>query len=145
METEHPQEELLKAEKAALRLIARAEQSSLGLTAKLESRGYDSAVAKTVVSGLLERNLLNDGRYAECWIRSRLGRAPSPQWLLASLGRKGIDRDSSEKALKRVLDPETEYALLLRYLEKICLPGSKRAILKHKGFSFEVLDRFFKN
>jgi regulatory protein len=122
----------------------------LGLTAKLERRGYDAAVAKAVVFRLLDRDLLDDERYAEFWIRSRLAlrKAPSPQWLLVALGKRGIDRYSSGKALKRVLDPETEYALLLKYLEKAGLPERERAFslrtyLKYEGFSSAILDRYF--
>ena len=109
-----------RAEKIALKLVARAEQNSLGLTAKLERRGFDTAVVKAVVSGFQSRNLLDDGRYALLWIRSRLGtgKALSPRWLLVSLGKKGIVRETSLKALRGVLDPEAEYALLLQYLEK---------------------------
>ena len=148
--------ECYQAEQIALRLVARAEQNSLGLTAKLERRGYGAAVAKAVVSCFLDRNLLNDGRYAELWIRFRLTSGKvSPRWLLVSLGKKGIDRGSSLKALREVLDPETEYALLLRYLEKTGLGRSgvskgKREIslkahLKNEGFSSDILDRFFIN
>ena len=144
-----------RAEKSALRLVARAEQCSLGLLSKLERRGYGEAVAKAVVSRFTEKNLLDDSRYAELWIRSRLGskKALSPRWLLAALGKKGIDRDSSQKALEKVLDYETEHAFLLNYLEKAkllrsALPGKKRggslrAQLKYAGFSTVTLDRYF--
>jgi len=138
------------AEKIALRLIARAEQSILGLTAKLERRGHDSSVVKAVVSSLLERNLLNDERFAKLWVNSRLsfGKAQSPLWLRVSLGKKGIDRNLSLKAVESLLDPETEYGLLLKYLEKAGVSDGKnenflRTRLKNEGFSYEVLDRYF--
>ena len=148
-----PEEEALhaaaacwEAERAALRLIARAEQSILALIAKLERRGYTAEAVKTVISRLSERNLLNDERYAEYWIRSRLLRkAQSPRWLLISLGKKGIDRDSSHKALAKVLDPDSEFALLLKFIETRGNQGGEahRFQLKHEGFSVEVLDRYF--
>ena len=138
------------AEKVALRLIARAEQSSLGLTAKLERRGHGSPVVKAVVSRLVERNLLNDERFAKLWVHSRLsyGKAQSPLWLRVSLGKKGIDRTLSVKAVETLLDPETEYALLLKYLEKAGISDGKnenylKTQLKNEGFSFEVLERYF--
>jgi regulatory protein len=138
------------AEKAALRLIARAEQSTLGVTAKLERRGYDSAVVKAVVSRLLEQNLLNDERFAKLWVHSRLsyGKARSPLWLRVSLGKKGIDRNLSVKAVESLIDPDTEYALLLKYLEKAGISDGNnenliKKQLKNEGFSYEVLDRYF--
>ena len=138
------------AEKIALRLIARAEQTTLGVTAKLERRGYDYPVVKAVVSRLLDRDLLNDERFAKLWVHSRLsyGKAQSPLWLRVSLGKKGIERNLSLKAVESLLDPETEYALLLKYLEKAGISDEKnesylRTQLKSEGFSYEVLDRYF--
>ena len=139
-----------KAEKIAERLIARAEQNSFALALKLQRRGFDAAVVKAVVSCLSEQRLLDDGRYAELWIRSRLAlkKAPSPQWLLAALGKRGVDRNLSAKAISAVLDPQTEYELLLRYVEQARFPLDKRvfslrAQLKHEGFSSGALDRYF--
>ena len=139
-----------QAEKNALRLIARAEQSVLGLTAKLERRGYDHPVVKMVISHLLDRDLLNDERFARLWVHSRLsyGKVQSPLWLRVSLGKKGIDRNLSGKAVESLLDSETEYALLLKYIEKTGLLDDKnesflKTRLKSEGFSYEVLDRYF--
>jgi regulatory protein len=139
------------AEKIALRLIARAEQNSMRLKAKLENRGFDAAVVKTVILQLLERNFLNDQRYSELWVRSRLsshGKNLSPLRLLVSLGKKGIDKDSSRKALEKTLDPETEFDLLLRFLEKLDISDNEkkdfsRAQLKSEGFSSAILDKYF--
>ena len=149
-ETDRFSDAFTVAEKAALRLIANAEQNSRTLTVKLLKKGFDADVIKEVVSRFLDRNLLNDTRYAELWIRSRLSgkKNLSPLWLLASLGKKGIDKKSSQKALENVLDWETEYTLLLNYVEKMDIAKSKvtwvmKKQLKKEGFSPEVLDRFY--
>jgi len=140
-----------EAEKVALRLIARAEQNSLALTVKLRKRGFDAITTREVVSRLLDRNLLDDTRYAEIWIRSRLSTSRknlTPLLLLNSLQKKGIDKGLSQKALKNVLDEETEYSLLLSYVEKSNIMKNKtkwaiKAQFKKEGFSYEVLDRFY--
>ena len=141
-----------RAEKASLRLIARAEQNSSGISVKLKRRGHDPAVIKTVVTGLLDQNLLNDEKYAELWIRSRLSpskkNAPSPRCLNISLEKRGIDRNSSRNALEKVLDSETEYALLLKFVEKNGFSEKKparflRTQLKFEGFSPLVLEKYF--
>ena len=49
-----------RAEKAALRLIARAEQCSGGLARKLEKRGCTAASVSAVILQLCELDLLND-------------------------------------------------------------------------------------
>ena len=138
----------LKAEKIAEKLIARAEQNSFGLTVKLEKKGFEAAVVKEVISGLLNRGLLDDERYAALWLRSRLGkRVQTPKTLLFSLRKRGIDRHSSQKALDLVLDPDTEYALLLNYIETLeeSKISSLRTQLKHEGFSVDSLTRYFDN
>lgn len=136
-----------KAEDAALKLIARAEQNSFGLTAKLEKKGYTRDVIEEVVSGLKNRGLLDDERYAVLWLRSRLRKkAQSPKMLTISLRKKGIDRRSSQKALVKVLDPDAEYALLTRYMEKQAGDETlSREKLKYEGFSMEVLEKYYEN
>ena len=135
----------LKAEKAALNLIARAEQTKFGLTAKLKRKGFETMVVKTVVSDLLERSLLDDSRYSELWLRSRLAqnRIKSPLEVMISLGRKGVERASSLEAIKKVLDEETEYNLLLKYIEKF--PDTSRNQLKAEGFSTEAINNYFES
>ena len=142
-----------RAEKIALKLVARAEQNCLGLQVKLERRGFDAAVAQEVVSGFQTRKFVDDGRYAELWLRSRLSSGKSPRWLFISLGKKGIKRETSLKTLEKLLDPETEFALLLMYIKKAGTKNTKisksdsknyfKSQLRHEGFSIEVLDRYF--
>ena len=141
------------AESAALRLIARAEQNSLNLTRKLISRGHNSRVAKAVITSLLERGFLDNKRYAELWIRSRISvhksrgsKAVSPRQLLISLESRGISLKTAKAALWEVLDSETEYALLLQFIEKNNQEKkgfSLKALLKYEGFSPETLEKFF--
>jgi len=140
----------IKAEKIALRLIARAEQSVAGLTAKLEKRGIDPSVASQVISGLLDKKLLDDQRFAECWIRAHLRgkKMPSPLWFLISLEKRGIKRGISLGAIDKILDEETEFSLLLKYIEKIDIrfkenSGFLKPKLRHERFSSQIIDRFF--
>jgi regulatory protein len=140
-----------RAERAGLRLIARAEQTETGLFIKLQHRGYNSACVSAVISRFVSLDLINDGRYAEMWLRSRLirqgGKVPSPRKLLASLRNRGIDSASAGKAVKNTLDTETELALLQRYLDTHTpkeIPGfSLKKFLKFEGFSPDVLSLYF--
>jgi len=149
---------LLLAEKAALRLIARAEQHSHGLALKLEKRGHEAAHINTVISRLSELNLINDRRYAQLWLESRLRLARSPRRLHSSLNRKGIDRDDAEAALNAALDEETEWAMLNRFVKKASRNASQNAsrtksknkysikfLLKSEGFSQGIIERFLES
>jgi regulatory protein len=142
----------LRAEKTALRLIARAEQCRRGLARKLERRGHDPACACAVLSRLVELELVDDSRFARLWLESALRLARSPRRLLASLCGRGIGQDDARAALKAVLDAETERALLARFAEKLKKPRkgagedglrSLKYLLKSEGFSAPAIGRYF--
>jgi regulatory protein len=141
-----------RAERAALRLIARAEQSCAGLKHKLEQRGHAVDHANAAVSYLMELEVLDDRRFAGRWIRSRLYRgADSPLSLINGLCRRGIDRNIAREARKTALDFDLETALLERFIAKKypALNGGGhdarflRALLKREGFSPLVLERYW--
>jgi regulatory protein len=141
----------MRAEKAALRLIARAEQSSFGLAYKLQRRGHENACASAVISRLASLELVDDIRYARLWLESRLGYARSPRRLLASLCARGIGRETAEAALKTALDEEAEFSLLKCFTEKK-LRNSKnheqdrrsiKYLLRAEGFSSQAIERYF--
>ena len=138
----------IKAEKIALRLIARAEQNVAGLTAKLEKRGIDPSITRQVISSLQSRELLDDIRYAERWIYAHLktNKPISPLWFLVSLEKRGISREICLAAINKVLNEDAEYFLLLKFIEKMNISIKKnvpfRTILKREGFSPEVINKF---
>jgi len=141
----------LRAEKAALRLIARAEQCTAGLSRKLEKRGHERASVNAVISRLTSLRLLDDSRYAELWLESRLRLARSPRRLLISLCARGIDRGDAEAALKKVLNEEAEISMITRYAKKYAkkaggkgedVTRSVKHFLKGEGFSQAAILRF---
>ena len=139
--------ECLRAEKAALRLITRAEQCTFGLSRKLEKRGAAAACISAVISRLLDLGLLDDARFAKAWLTSRLRLARSPRRLFVSLCGRGISRDDAETALKSVLDEETEFVMLKRFVKKYARKAgtdvrSQKYFLKNEGFSHEVIHKF---
>jgi regulatory protein len=144
-----------RAERAALRLTARAEQHSFGIARKLESRGHTGPCVRAVVAYLSSQGIIDDERYASRWLQSRLSRSAgtSPRTLTESLRRRGIARDVVQAAFAAVLDLETESALLRSYLEKNRRRPSPRyraaeaggwlgRSLRHEGFSPAVINLF---
>jgi regulatory protein len=137
----------LRAEKTALRLIARAEQCTGGLIRKLEKRKFTQECISEVISKLTELNLLDDNRFARLWLESRLRLPRSPRRLLSSLCARGIDHEDAQTALKNVLDDETEFALIAKFAKKYSRktngdPRSLKFLLKSEGFSTEAIKRF---
>jgi len=140
-----------RAEKAALRLIARAEQCSSGLRRKLEKRGFERACINAVIEQLFDSGLLDDQRFAHFWLESRIRLPRSPRRLLIALCTRGIERDDVETALKHVLDDETEYSLLLRFVKKYLRRKNSqnddsklkiKFLLKNEGFSNTVIKMY---
>jgi regulatory protein len=135
-----------RTEKAALRLIARAEQCTAGLTRKLETRGFDPVIVGEVIIRLCEQGLINDKRFAQLWLESRLRLTRTPRRLLISLRGRGIDRRDAEEAIKTVFDEEAELALLTRFAEKHSKKAGKlplKFILRNEGFSPQIIKRYF--
>jgi len=137
-------------------LIARAEQCCHGLALKLEKRGHDAAVISALISQLSEQNLINDNRFAQLWLESRLRLTRSPRQMQSSLCARGIEHDDAKAALKAVLDEETELALLKRFAQKSRrkkggrnennsenITRSLKYLLKNEGFSPQVIQWFF--
>jgi regulatory protein len=141
----------LRGEKAALRLISRAEQTGAGLTRKLEKSGHSPACVKAVLARLRELDVVDDSRYARLWLQSRLVRkTESPRRLLAALCGRGIPRREAEGALRAVLDSAAEGALLAGFFKKNRLPGdygpsTVRNILKREGFSPALIRDYGEN
>jgi regulatory protein len=155
--------ECRKAEKAALALIARAEQCRWALARKLEKKHYPPAVVQAVLSRLTNLELVNDRRFAELWLKSRIRMGDKgPRTLLLLLRARGIDRKTAEAALSASLTPEAEDALLRRCLarntqgrnrnprnnagEPANSADHKRTIrlfLKSQGFSAAAIDQYF--
>ncbi|MDR2484198.1 MAG: recombination regulator RecX [Treponema sp.] len=134
-----------QAEQTALRLITRAEQTSFGLSAKLERRGHSPSSVRAVISHLTERKMINDRRYAELWLQSRLSRkAESPRRLITALCSRGIDRTVAAETLTSVLHFEGESGLLKKYMEKnhLSIENTLKSKLKYEGFSAAVIESF---
>ena len=143
-----------RAERNALRLIARAEQSAAGLARKLERGGHERSCVKAVLARLSGLDAVNDRRFAELWLLSRLGRrTDSPRGLLAALRGRGISGSDAEKSLKKILDGDTEQELLVRYAKNNgFIPAESGPAppdldfiwsrLKFEGFSPAAIQRF---
>jgi regulatory protein len=140
-----------RTERIGMRLIARAEQTEARLSYKLNCRGCSVASIQTVMGRFVELDLVNDERYAERWLRSHLakmtGKVSCPRKLSAALRNRGIERNIIKEAFDKTLDEETEYNLLLRFLNKCSKLGLERSYLrgylKYEGFSSPVINRYF--
>jgi regulatory protein len=75
----------------ALDLLARREHSAVELRRKLRRRGADETAAEAVVDRLIQDGWVDDRRYAESFIRSRLAKGFGPLRIDGELRARGVD------------------------------------------------------
>jgi SOS response regulatory protein OraA/RecX len=137
-----------EAEKRALFLLARAEQSRFMLAAKLERRGFSKA-ATLALERLASAGLLDDRRFARAYASSRLSRrAEGPSSLAAALRARGIDSETVASALAELLGPEGRAAALRKTAAKEMKRsagdrGEARRRLRALGFSATEIGDYF--
>ena len=142
-----------RAEQAALRLAARAEQATRVLIRKLRLKGFPPASAEAAVSYLAAQGIVNDARYARLYLEYQVAHGShSPRSLRQTLYQRGIPRDSVAEALDSALRTEegttAELALLEKFLKKYGMKGAKSQSdvvrrLRAEGFSREAIDEYF--
>ncbi len=88
----------------ALRLLGQREHTERELTAKLTAKGVDAAPAGLVVDDLRGRGLQCDARFAEVFVRSRVGRGQGPMRIRQELATRGVDDADIEACLDRPAD-----------------------------------------
>ncbi|QQO09694.1 regulatory protein RecX [Breznakiella homolactica] len=137
-----------RAEKAALSLVSRAEQCCFGITRKLEQRGHSRECTAAVIGHLSGLGIIDDRRFAERLIRSRISGGDSPLKMANALCRRGIPQRQAWEAVRSSMDSDTEMELLTLFLKKKKLDiqdeaQSVKYRLKAEKFSKSVIDCYF--
>ncbi len=139
-----------RARERALSLLARREHSRAELSRKLLQRGFDADSAARAVASLVEAGYADDARFADAWIRSKLQRRPQGRAALrAGLARAGVDRETAEAAIDRVVDDDGEtfdraIARAAERLERrgrLDLPTLTQKLIV-RGFSYHQIRNF---
>jgi regulatory protein len=82
-----------KIRHAAITYLARREHSQHELQRKLQTKGYQLDNIIPVLSQLIEDNYLNETRFSEVLIRSRINKGQGPLRIRQVLQEHGIDPD----------------------------------------------------
>jgi regulatory protein len=131
----------------ALDLLARAPHTTFSLRMKMHKRNFESRAVEEVLQFLKRQEYLDDRRYAENWLRSRIERRPEGRAvLIAGLLRKGVPREIAEGSVNRYLTPALERENAVRALEKLKRsgetdPAKLRRKLRARGFPFPLIRR----
>ncbi len=134
-----------QVQEKALRLLARAPHSTFSLRMKLLKRGYDSPKIEQTLSWLTEKGFLDDSRFAEAWLRSRIDRrAEGRAVLLAGLLRKGVTRKVAEQVVNGFVTVRVEHENAVKILDKLRRQGvtdqdKLMKKLRSRGFSYPLI------
>lgn len=102
--SESGEQKLRKAREAAVALLAHRARSTREIEDRLTRKGHDRDTIRQVVSWLEELEYLDDDAFALAFVRDRIRFHPRGRRLLRQeLWRKGIGRESADRAIDRAL------------------------------------------
>ncbi|MDC7125003.1 MAG: regulatory protein RecX [Spirochaetales bacterium] len=131
----------------AVEYLAAREYSSSEIVTKLMKKGYDKECSLEAVSLLEQRGYIDDERFAEMWVLSRLRKHPEGRSALAAgLYKKGISRSIIENTLDDCFTDDIKEEALSRCLEKYLRTRSRepKKVLNHlirRGFRYADIKR----
>ncbi len=123
----------------ALDLLAMRDHSIQEMRMKLLQREYPEPIIAETIDYLIGKRYLDDARFAEIWIRSRLRKKPeSRKMLLAGLMQKGVDSSLAQEALDAAELDESQITkeAVGRYYKRGDTPEKLMQRLARKGFSY---------
>lgn len=140
------------AEELAFRLLTVRLRSRKELTDRLRRRGISAEIVAALTADLERDGLLDDARFADAWVRTRLTLAPSGRIRLQyELAQKGVAREVISRTLGETLSDRDEGALardvasarMRRYrgLPKQTLYRRLAGVLARRGFAGAVIAR----
>jgi regulatory protein len=149
LETLGAEDERLRARRRLTRYLSLRVKSVAEARAYLEKAGFGEAVVESTIEDALQRELLDDRRFAERFIRTRLKTSPhGPLRLLVDLKAHGIDEKLAEDVLASQFDRdwqlETAEAVarkrMRRVRDKDARAAEKRLYdwLMRRGFDGDV-------
>ncbi len=138
------------AEKAAMAYLGRAEHCRRQLEIKLIKKGFTDREISAALDYLEHKKYLDDYRFCEAWIRTRLIHKQEGRIKLqAALQGKGIRSDTVRNAVHAVIGVETEEELCKKAAEKLRKRGKTgialKSALNRAGFSLKTVAKCVKN
>ena len=141
-------EEFSKARNKAFKLLSYRERTIKEIEDRLRKKEFSEAVIKAVVDFLLEKDYLNEERFAEMWIRSRKKHHPRGRKLIyKELKNKGVNQRIINNALNHYLSSQEELEMaeylmdkwLRRRTEEDSSSYKLKNYLANKGFNYDLI------
>jgi regulatory protein len=141
-------EQFIEARNKAFHLLSYRERTIKEMRARLKKKDFSAEVIEKVIADLLEKDYLNEQRFAEMWIRSRKNHHPRGRKLIyKELKDKGVASKIINSALNEHLSREKEFEmasyLMNKWLRRRTDEDSSSYKLKNylarKGFDYDMI------
>lgn len=144
-------EDMSAVRSKAIQLLARREHSRAELVRKLQQRGFDSGLITPVIEQLISNDLLSDVRFAEAFIRSRMGAGYGSQRIAEELRQRGIAREDIYSALSTNAQANWQSMLAYAWRKKFAHPprtskeqAQQLRYLLYRGFTSDQVSAFMR-
>ncbi|MGM0601706.1 MAG: regulatory protein RecX [Bacillota bacterium] len=143
-------EEIQKAKNKAFHLLTYRERTVKEMKDRLFKKGFNSDVVEQTINYLLKNDLINENRFAEQWIRSRINNHPRGRRLIyRELLKKGLKRELIDKSLNKYLSAEDETKMAEKLVEKWLRKHKDeeknslklKNYLSNKGFTYDIINK----
>jgi len=142
------EEQFSKAKSSAFNLLSYRERTIKEMRDRLRKKDFSEEIINPLIDYLLEKDFLNEERFAEMWIRSRKNNHPRGRKLIyKELKDKGLNRKIINEALNQYLSREKEVDMAV-YLRDKWLRRRKdedissyklKNYLANKGFNYDII------
>lgn len=108
-----------------LRLVSRRDYSKHELRRKLLQEGFDAEVANEAIEVLSDYGFVDDSRFADCFVRSKIMAGWGYERIVHELKRRGVDPQRLEGWPYEYIDPDDELSRAEEVAAKKCAYGPK--------------------
>lgn len=135
---------------AAMRLLNYKMRTRSELISRLRQKNFGAEVIRTVVDKLCAISLIDDSRYADAFVASRVSaRSLGPRELERRLREKGVSKETAHEAVSTVSDDRSQLELAVKAIQPRLrsmsrLDPEKRTIrligfLARRGFEWSII------
>lgn len=141
-------EQFVEARNKAFHLLSYRERTIKEMRDRLQKKDFSAEIIEKVIEYLVEKDYLNEQRFAEMWIRSRIKHHPRGRKLIyKELNDKGVERKTINSALNEHLNREKEIDMAVYLMDKWLRRRKDedsssyklKNYLARKGFNYDII------
>ena len=129
----------------ALRFLSYRPRTEYEVRSRLRKYEFSDLVIESIIETLLEKEYLDDQKFAEDWVENRTALHPRGKRLLQiELRKKHVDEEKIQTVLETIVDEEKlvrstaqKYCSRLNGLDKVSYKKRLYGFLARRGFSYE--------